>query len=130
MNKRSFSILVVFISIWALSPAKMTETLRINSSVQTVETVIEECSNAPIGENVTCKISKAYCSYKPKVKGQPTFCNDAPYPSNDFTLLIWGKDWSKYNGKCLIVTGYNHLYKGKPEIEATSEKDVKLCSKK
>jgi len=88
--------------------------------------IFKECYEANLG-NVICKISKAYCSYKPNIKGSPTFCNDAPYPSHGFTLLVWGKDWSKFNGKCLIVTGYNHLYKGKPEIEATSESQVTIC---
>jgi len=87
----------------------------------------KECSQVSAGSNTTCKISRAYCSYESGVKGQPTFCNDAPYPSNNFTLLVWGKDWSKFNGKCLLVSGYISLYKGKAQIEATSESQVKLC---
>lgn len=85
------------------------------------------CSDAPVGENVTCKIARAFCSYEPSVNGKPTFCNDAPYPNNNFTLLVWGENWSKYDGQCLIVAGFNHLYKGKPEIEVSSESQVSQC---
>jgi hypothetical protein len=87
-----------------------------------------ECSEAPLGENVTCIIQKAYCSYKPSIKGNPTFCNDAPYPNHNFTLLVWGQDWTKFDGECLNVTGYIHLYKGNPQIEATSESQVRICN--
>ncbi len=87
---------------------------------------VPECADASIGSG-TCRISHAYCSYKPNVKGDPTFCNDAPYPSNNFTLIVWGEDWSYLNGKCLIVTGYSHLYKGAPEIEASDISQVKIC---
>lgn len=89
--------------------------------------IIPECSQAPIGENTTCKISHAYCSYKPSVKGAPTFCNDAPYPNHNFTLLRWGEDWSKFDGSCLIVSGYVSVYKGKLQIEATEVSQIKYC---
>ena len=51
------------------------------------------CSQASVGERVTCRIPHAYCSYKPTVNGSPTFCNDAPYPSQTFTLIRWGENW-------------------------------------
>jgi hypothetical protein len=86
-----------------------------------------ECAIASIGKNVTCRISRAYCSYKPNIKGNPTYCNDALYPNSNFTLLRWGEDWSYLEGKCLIVTGYNYLYKGKPQIEVTNISQAKIC---
>lgn len=81
-----------------------------------------------IGSKVSCTIQMAYCSYKPNIKGDPTFCNDVPYPNYSFTLLVWGSDWSDYNGKCIVVTGLVTLYKGKPQIEATSRSQVSFCS--
>ncbi|MFC2063709.1 SH3 domain-containing protein [Chloroflexota bacterium] len=79
------------------------------------------------GKYVTCKIPKAYCFYRPDVNSNPTFCNDAPYPSDKFTLVAWEQDWSNYNGMCLIVSGYVEIYKGKPQIEGTSRSQVKSC---
>ena len=85
------------------------------------------CSNAPLYTNVTCKITRAYCSYQPTTSGQPTFCNDFPYPNNQFTLLVWGSDWSYLDGYCLIVSGYMDRYAGKRQIEATSRLQVSFC---
>jgi hypothetical protein len=85
------------------------------------------CADSVVGQSTTCRIARAYCDYRPDVEGAPTFCNDAPYPSNSFTLLIWGEDWSDYDGKCLDVTGLVVRYKGKPEIVATSRSQVELC---
>ena len=82
------------------------------------------CSQASAGSSTTCRIDHAYCSYQPNVSGNPTFCNDAPYPNNDFTFLVWGQDWSDLDGRCLIVTGTVSLYKGMPQIEAQSRSQV------
>jgi hypothetical protein len=71
-------------------------------------------------------IDRSYCSYNKNLKGSPTFCNDAPYPTNNFTFLIWGEDLSRYDGKCLIVNGTVTLYKGKPEIIGT-ESSLSIC---
>lgn len=97
------------------------------ATTELIENIVE-CAQAQIGENTICKITQAFCSYKPNVKGSPTFCNDAPYPNHSFTLLVWGKDWSKFDGKCLIISGYIHLYKGMPEIEAINESQVEYCN--
>ena len=80
------------------------------------------------GQSVTCRIERAYCSYHPDIKGEPTFCNDYRYPNNDFTLLVWGQDWSDYDGRCLEVTGFVSRYEGKPQIEAVSRSQVSLCN--
>jgi len=38
-----------------------------------------------------------YCSYRPDVNGEPTFCNcPIPYPNHDFTALIWGDERQKF----------------------------------
>ena len=80
-----------------------------------------------VGETVTCRIKRAYCDYRPDVGGAPTFCNDAPYPSQSFTLLVWGEDWSDLDGMCIDVTGFVVRYKGKPQIVAESRSQVAPC---
>jgi Bacterial SH3 domain len=87
------------------------------------------CGNtgSHIGEFVSCKIPRAYCSYQPGVSGSPTFCNDAPYPNNNFTLVVWGSDYSNYNGKCIIVSGLVTRYNGKPQIAAQNQPQVSYC---
>jgi len=79
------------------------------------------------GSNVTCMINRAYCSYMPDVNQSPTFCNDAPYPSHGFTLVVWGNDWSDYDGQCLVVKGIVTIYNDKPQIEAESRSQVSNC---
>ena len=80
-----------------------------------------------VGDFISCRINRAYCSYRPSVGGSPTFCNDAPYPNHDFTLLVWGSDWSDFDGKCIIVKGLVTIYQGKPQIEATNRSQVSNC---
>jgi len=85
------------------------------------------CSAATPGTFVTCQISRAYCSYRPGVSGRPTFCNDAPFPGHSFTLLVWGQNWSDFDGRCLLVTGPITTFEGKRQIEATSRSQVESC---
>lgn len=73
------------------------------------------------------RIERAYCSYHPDIDGQPTFCNDQPYPNHNFTLLVWREDWSFLDGKCLLVQGDIDLYEGRPEIIADSLDQVYEC---
>ena len=80
-----------------------------------------------IGEIVTVQIDRAYCSYRPDINGSPTFCNDAPYPTHDFTMLVWDQDWSDYDRRCICVYGKVTPYKGKPEIVLESQSDVSVC---
>jgi len=80
-----------------------------------------------VGENITCRIERAYCSYEPGAVGSPTFCNDAPDPDSQFTLVAWGMDWSDYDGKCLMVKGSVAMYSGKPRIEAWSRSQISYC---
>jgi len=62
--------------------------------------------------------------------GQPTFLNfDYPYPNHTFTVVIWGTMRSnfsvaperKYISQNVCIEGYVESYKGKPQIEASSE---------
>ena len=80
-----------------------------------------------IGQIITVQIDRAYCSYRPDINGSPTFCNDAPYPAHDFTMLVWDQDWSDYDGRCTCVYGKVTLYKGKPEVVLESRSNVSLC---
>lgn len=80
-----------------------------------------------IGSTVTCKIPRAYCSYQPSTSGSPTFCNDARYPGHNFTLVAWEKNWSDFDGSCILVSGTISLYNGKPQIEASSRLQVSAC---
>jgi uncharacterized protein YraI len=82
---------------------------------------------AYVSQQVTCKIPRAYCSYQPATSGSPTFCNDAPYPSNSFALVVWDQDWSDYDGKCIVVSGLVSIYRGKPQIEVSSRSQVVYC---
>ena len=89
--------------------------------------ILSEQAGDYIGQIVTVHIDRAYCSYRPDVKGSPTFCNDAPYPIHDFTMLVWGQDWSDYDGRCICVYGKVTPYKGKPQIVLGSRSDVSVC---
>jgi uncharacterized protein YraI len=80
-----------------------------------------------VGEYVTCKIERAYCDFLPAVDGDPTFCNDRPYPNQSFVFVVFGEDWSDYDGDCLMVSGTVSLYRGVPQILATSRSQVSLC---
>lgn len=84
-------------------------------------------TNKYIGDYVTCKIPRAYCSYQPNVNGSPTFCNDAPYPNHDFTYVIWGRDFSSLDDQCLLISGYVSMYKGKLQIESEDNPNYSYC---
>lgn len=85
------------------------------------------CKDSIAGNTVTCIIPKAICDYYPDLSGSPTFCHDYPYPKHAFTLLVWENDWSDYDGKCLVVTGFVSLYEGKPQIEVNNRSQVTFC---
>jgi uncharacterized protein YraI len=80
-----------------------------------------------VGRNMVCKLPRAYCSYKPETNQSPTFCNDAPYPSQNFALVVYENDWSDLDGYCIVVTGVVTLYQGTPQIEVSSRSQVSYC---
>lgn len=80
-----------------------------------------------VGRTVTCVIAQAHCSYREDIEGAPTFCNDVPFPSHDFTLLVWGQDWSEFDGRCLVVSGFLSRFEGQPQIVAESRSQVSFC---
>jgi hypothetical protein len=72
--------------------------------------------------------------YAYKTGGHPTFLNlDRPYPHQFFTVVIWGKDRSKfgepekrYRNKNICVKGLISVYRGQPEIVARTPGQVKV----
>ncbi len=93
----------------------------------TTEVLLCKDTSKMAGNIVNCKIPRAYCSYQPTTSGEPTFCNDALYPNHNFTLFVWGEDWSDYDGKCIIVSGEVLLYQGKPQIEGFGRSQISSC---
>ena len=87
-----------------------------------------------IGQTVTV-CGKIYGGkYLDAVKNKPTFLNmGAAYPNELLTIVIWSdsrKDFSyapeeKLKNKTVCVTGKVEMYKGKPQIEADKESQIK-----
>jgi hypothetical protein len=88
------------------------------------------CSNTRnyIGAWVMCKVPITYCEYHPEIYGQPTFCNDAPYPNHKFVFVRWGSDFSNYDGKCVLVSGIVKTYNGKLEIRVENSSQILNCN--
>jgi SH3 domain-containing protein len=80
-----------------------------------------------IGDYVSCKLEKAYCDYLPDLEGSPTYCSDRPAPDHTFTLTVLGMDWSDYDGKCLIVSGYLEIERGVLQIRALNRDQISSC---
>ena len=81
-----------------------------------------------IGDNVSCRMEKAYCDYLPDLEGSPTFCSDRPAPDHTFALVTLGMDWSNYDGQCLIVSGYLEIDRGVLHIKALDRDQVSSCN--
>jgi hypothetical protein len=86
------------------------------------------------GETATVCGAVVSARYADATKGQPTFLNlDKPYPSQVFTIVIWGENRSKfgkpendYNGKRICVPGKIKAYAGLPEIVAEDPKQLRI----
>jgi hypothetical protein len=87
-----------------------------------------------VGETATVCGEVASAHYAANSRGNPTFINlDKPYPNEIFTVLIWGRDRSKfanpgpdYGDKRICVTGKVTDYKGVPEIVAHDPSQIKI----
>ena len=85
-----------------------------------------------IGEVATVCGTVASTNFAIRSKGQPTYLNlDRPYPTQVFTILIWGNDRPKFGtpettlmGKRVCATGTIKEYRGKPEIVATDPRQL------
>lgn len=80
-----------------------------------------------IREHISCKMEKAVCDYFPAVEGAPTICSDRPYPDHNFALIVFGEDWSRYDGQCLIISGYLEIDRGILKIQASQNSQVSFC---
>ena len=80
-----------------------------------------------IGEHISCKMGRAICDYLPDLDGSPTICNDRPHPDHNFALIVFGENWSEYDGQCIIVSGYLEIDKGVLQIEASRRDQVSYC---
>jgi DNA/RNA endonuclease YhcR with UshA esterase domain len=88
-----------------------------------------------IGENATvCGVVVSTHSARGS-KGSPTFVNlDKAYPSQAFTILIWGEDLPKFSpkpsmweGKRVCATGSITSYRGSPEIVAKTPEQIRAA---
>ncbi len=74
-------------------------------------------------------------TYASSSRGRPTFLNlDRPYPSQIFTMVIWGENRSAfpeaperlYRGREICVTGLIETYQGLPQIIAASPTQIQI----
>jgi hypothetical protein len=92
---------------------------------QYVEACFETANR--VGDQITCRMEKAYCDYLPDLEGNPTVCIDRPAPDHTFALVALDRDWSEYDGKCLLVTGYLEVDWGVLQIHALRRSQVSVC---
>jgi len=85
-----------------------------------------------IGEVATVCGKVASTRYAATTRGKPTFLNlDKPYPSQVFTILIWGDSREKfgapeemYRDKQICVTGKITEYRKAPEIVVSDPQNI------
>ena len=85
-----------------------------------------------IGEQNTICGKVASTRYAATTRGKPTFLNlDKPYPSQVFTILIWGENQEKfgtpeekYRDKQVCVTGKITEYRRAPEIVVSDPQNI------
>ena len=87
--------------------------------------ILASDARAYIGQNVTIRIGYAYCFFDWDLPA--TFCNDQRFPNHHFTMLKWDKDWSEYDGICILVSGKVSTFQGKPQIIVGSRSQVSTC---
>ena len=80
------------------------------------------------GEHVSCRMERAYCDYLPALEGRPTVCSDRPAPDQTFAFVVFGEDWSEFDGQCLLVSGYLQINGGVLQIEVLDGDQVSPCS--
>lgn len=87
-----------------------------------------------IGEQATVCGKVASTRYAVTTRGKPTFLNlDKPYPSQVFTVLIWGENREKfgnpeerYRDKQVCVTGKITEYRKAPEIVVSEPQNIEV----
>ena len=109
--------------------AYLTEVFATNRPESSITQYVVPCFDTAnrIGMHISCRIERAVCDYLPALEGSPTVCNDRPSPDHNFALIVFGEDWSEYDGKCIIVSGYLEVDKGMLQIEAFRRDQVSYC---
>ena len=87
-----------------------------------------------IGQQATVCGKVASARYAATSRGKPTFLNlDKPYPSQVFTVLIWGENREKfgtpeekYRDKQVCVTGTIAEYRKAPEIVVSDPQSIEV----
>src|SRR5882672_3604005 len=87
-----------------------------------------------IGEQATVCGKVASARYAATTRGKPTFLNlDKPYPSQVFTVLIWGDNREKFGNpegkfadKQVCVTGKFTEYRKAPEIVVSEPQNIEV----
>ena len=87
-----------------------------------------------IGEQATVCGKVASTRYAATTRGKPTFLNlDKPYPSQVFTVLIWGNNREtfgnpeeRYADKQVCVTGKITEYRKAPEIVVNEPQNIEV----
>jgi len=87
-----------------------------------------------IGEQATVCGRVASTRYAATTRGKPTFLNlDKPYPSQLFTVLIWGENREKfgtpeekYRDKQICVTGKITEYRKAAEIVVSDPRNIEV----
>jgi hypothetical protein len=107
----------------------LTRVAATNQAQAPLSEYVEPCFEAvnQIGQQISCRLEKAYCDYLPEVEGSPTVCTDRPAPDHTFALIVFDQDWSEYDGQCLIVSGYLDVNWGMMQIQALRRKQVSSC---
>jgi hypothetical protein len=100
-----------------------------NNPESPISQYIEPCFEAVsrVGDEISCRMEKAYCDYLPDAEGSPTICIDRPAPDHTFALVALDRDWSKYDGQCLIISGYLEIHRGVLRIQAHRRSQVSSC---
>ena len=124
--KRWFRIAIL--SCVALAP------LGVNAQAPQVKRLTAPEAKDHIGEQATVCGKVASARYAATTRGKPTFLNlDKPYPSQVFTILIWGDNRAKfgipeeqYRDKQICVTGKITEYRSGPEIVVSDPQNIEV----
>jgi hypothetical protein len=106
----------------------------INAQSLPLKTLTAAEAKDHIGEQNTVCGKVASTRYAATTRGKPTFLNlDKPYPSQVFTILIWGENREKvgtpeekYRDKQICVTGKITEYRGAPEIVVSDPQSIEV----
>lgn len=112
---------------WETGLSKPSTGINSNNSQLVEQGISPIQASAYIGERGSVKIDHAYCDYRPDLSGNPTFCNDKPYPNHNFTMLAWEKNLEYLDGLCIIVTGTIEEYQGIPQIVVSNTSQITYC---